>query len=163
MTSSTLESRIKAGSSYGSENSRSERSELDKASMFIPICKRLQKRHELVFLLGGQSEATDRFIYILWYFWGGPTGRLLSRVALRTARKAIARVVEVDDFLQALKVAVVHIGLDEIGARPLVDISQCGHLELAVESRSQLRPICIRAKLPICKKGADSFNYVCRT
>ena len=134
-----------------------------KPSTRIPICKGLQKRHELVFLLGGQSQATDRFIYVLWYFWGGPTGRLLSRGALRTARKAIARVVEVDDFLQALEVAVVHIGLDEIGARPFVDISHRAHLELAVESRSQLRPIRIRVKLRICKKGGDSFIHVRRT
>jgi hypothetical protein len=37
----------------------------------------------------------------------------------------------VDDFFQALKVAVVHIGLDEIGTRPLVHVPQGRDLELA--------------------------------
>jgi hypothetical protein len=44
-------------------------------------------------------------------------------------------------FFQALKVAVVHIGLNEIGPRPLVDIPQGGHLELALVLRSELCPI----------------------
>src|SRR5262249_59949573 len=115
------------------------------------------------FLLGCQSEATDCRIYVLLYFRGRPTRRLLSCISVGTTGKAIARVVEMDHFLQVLEVAVVHIGFDEIRSRPPVDISQGGHLELALESRSELCPIRIRVKLPICKKAAYSFIHVRRT
>src|SRR6185295_9007836 len=69
----------------------------------------------------------------------------------------IACVVEVDDFLQAFEVTVVHIGLDEIGPRALVDIPQGSYLELAVKARSELRPIGIRIKLSIGEKATNSF------
>src|SRR5206468_864223 len=108
-------------------------------------------------------EAADRRIYVLSYLRGRPTRRLLAGIPVGTTGKAIARVIEMNHFFQALKVAVVHIGLDEIGPRPPVDIPQGGHLELALVLRSELCPIRIRVKLPICKKTAYSFIHVRRT
>src|SRR2546430_12224161 len=42
-------------------------------STLITVCKGRQKRHELIFLLGCQSEAADRRIYVLSYLRGRPT------------------------------------------------------------------------------------------
>src|SRR5262249_1791929 len=114
-------------------------------------------RHKLAFLLGGQPEVPNRLIHVLWNLRGGPAPDFLTSGVMRTTGKSVARVVEVDDLLQALKVAIVHIGLDEIGARAVFDISQRSHLKLAVELRSQPRPIPIRVELRICEKGAYSF------
>jgi hypothetical protein len=49
-------------------------------STLITVCKGRQKRHELIFLLGCQSEAADRRIYVLSYLRGRPTRRLLSGI-----------------------------------------------------------------------------------
>jgi hypothetical protein len=73
---------------------------------------------------------------------------------MRATGEFIAGVVEVDDFFQALKVAIVHIGLHEIGTRPLVNVSQGRHLELAVELRSEPRPLGIRVELRISEEVA---------
>src|SRR5665647_2016547 len=43
----------------------------------------------------------------------------------------VTGVVEVDDLLEALEVAVVAVRLHEAGARPRVDVAQCRHLEFA--------------------------------
>src|ERR1035437_3604781 len=43
----------------------------------------------------------------------------------------VAGIVEVDDLLEALEVAVVAVRLHETGARPCVDVAQCRHLEFA--------------------------------
>src|SRR5262245_15968783 len=77
-----------------------------------------------------------------------------------TTRECIACVVVMDDFFQALKVAVVHIGLDEIGTRPPVHIPQGRYLELAVELRSEPRPIGIRVELRIPEEVACPFVYI---
>src|SRR5512145_1992904 len=128
----------------------------------ITVSEGLQKRHDLVFLLIGQPEAPDRHVHVLWELRGGPARRLLSRSAMRATGEFIACVVEVDDFFQALKVSIVHIGLDEIGTRPLVHIPQGRSLELAVELRSEPGPIGIRVELWISKKVAYAFVNVRR-
>jgi hypothetical protein len=74
---------------------------------------------------------------------------------MRASGKFIAGIVEVDDFFQALKVAVVHIGLDEIGTRPLVNIPQGRDLKLAVELRSEPRPIRVWIELWIPEKNDE--------
>jgi hypothetical protein len=79
-----------------------------------------------------------------------------------TTGKCIACVVVVDDFFKAFKVAIAHIGLDEIEARPLVRVPQCRDLELAVELRSEPRPIGIRVELRISKKVSYSFVHIRR-
>ena len=78
-----------------------------------------------------------------------------------TAGKFIAGVVEVDYFFQALKVTIVRIGLDEIGTRPLVYVPQCGDLELAVELRSESRPVGIRVEPRIPKEVAHALVHKC--
>lgn len=82
---------------------------------------------------------------------------------MRAAGEFIAGVVEADDFFQALKIAIVHIGLDEIGTRPFVYIPQGGNLELAVELWSEPRPIGIRVELRISKKVAYPLVHISST
>src|SRR5262249_54782665 len=105
----------------------------------IAVSEGLHKRHELVFLFIRQPQVADRLVHVLWDLRGGPALRLFSRSAMLTTGKFIAGVVEVNDFFQALKVAIVHISLDEIWTRPLVHVPQCRDLELAVELRSEPR------------------------
>src|SRR6266542_2116270 len=123
----------------------------------IPICEGLHKRYELVFLFIGQPQVADRRVHVLWNLRGGPARRLFSRSAMLTTGKFIAGVVEVDDFFQALKVAVVHIGLDEIGTRSLVHIPQCRDLELAADLTREPRPITTPIDPRIPEEGAYSF------
>ena len=70
-------------------------------------------------------------------------------------RQHVSRVVEVDDLLQALEIAIVAIGLHEIRSRPLVDIAQCGNAEPTVEQRRQSLPglVCV---LWTAQKVADA-------
>jgi hypothetical protein len=121
-----------------------------------PVSEGLQKRHQLILLLTGQPEITDRGVHVLPYFRCRPARHLFSRGALQTAAELVARVVEMDDFFQALEVAIVHISFDEIRARPFVDVAQCRNLELAVELRSEPRPIRVRVEERISKEVADS-------
>src|SRR6266446_1279036 len=99
--------------------------------------KCLQKRNELVFLLIGQPEVTDRRVHVLGDLRRRPTRYLFSRSTLLTMGEFIAGVVEVDNLLQALKVAIVSVRLDEIGTRSHVYVPQGRDLELPVKLRSE--------------------------
>ena len=90
----------------------------------ISVRKGLQERDDLVFLLRGQTEVTDRLVHVLWNLRRRPTGYLFSRSTLLTMGKFIAGVVEVDNLLQALKVAIVRICFDEVGTRPHLHVPQ---------------------------------------
>jgi hypothetical protein len=103
----------------------------------ITVSEDLQKRHDLVFLLIGQPEIADRLVHALRELRRRPARHLLSRIAMLTSGKLVAGVVEVDDFFQALKVPIVHIGLDEVGARPLVHIP----LDFAGGHRIEIGPV----------------------
>src|SRR6202043_2254246 len=46
-----------------------------------------------------------------------------------------------------LEVAVVHVGLHEVGRRTHIDVTQCGYLELGVEFGSEPDPPRIRIQL----------------
>src|SRR5881628_516665 len=84
---------------------------LNRMLRVIPVCEGLQKRHKLVFLLIGQPKITDRRVHVLWDLRCRPARHLFSRGAMKTMGELIARIVEVDDCLQALQVTIVHIRL----------------------------------------------------
>ena len=54
--------------------------------------------------------------------------------------QSVARVVEVDNGLQALEVAVMHVRLHEIGTRPHVYVAQSWDLNFAVKQGCEPRP-----------------------
>src|SRR4029453_13343539 len=135
---------------------------LERLLRLITVSEGLQKRHDLVFLLIGQPEVPDRRIHILWELRGGPAHHLFSLRAIRASGKFIAGVVEADDFFQALKVTIVHIGLNEMGTGPLFPFPQGGDLKLAIELRREPRPIGIRVEERISKKVAYSFVHIRR-
>src|SRR5262249_50723303 len=107
----------------------------------VSVRECLQEGYDLVFLFIGQPQISNRRVPVLRDLRIWPARHLLSSSAILTTREFVARVVEVDDFLQALEVAIVHVGLDEVGARPLVHIPQRRDLELAVELRSEPYPV----------------------
>src|SRR5258705_11756676 len=74
-------------------------------------------------------------------------------------RKFVASVIEVDDLFQALKVAIVGIGLDEVGTRPHVHVPQGRDLELPVKLRRAWHPLRIRVETRISEKGTYSFVH----
>src|SRR6266850_2031503 len=74
-------------------------------------------------------------------------------------RQIVASVIEVNDLLQALKVAIVRIRLDEVGTRPHIHVPQSRDLELPVKLRSELRPLGIWVETRISEKGTDSFVH----
>src|SRR5437016_2319095 len=80
---------------------------LNRMPRLIPISEALQKRHNLVFLLIGQPKIADRRVHFLWDLRCGPARQLFSRGSMGTMGELIARIVEMDDCLQALQVAIV--------------------------------------------------------
>src|SRR5262249_50791251 len=71
----------------------------------VSVRECLQERYDLVFLFVGQPQVANRRVPVLRDLRIWPARHLLSLRAILTTRKFVARVVEVDDFLQALEVA----------------------------------------------------------
>src|SRR5258705_13613696 len=90
--------------------------------LFISVSQCLQKRDELILPFIGQPEVPNRCVHILHDFWRRPANHLFSRSALLAMRKFVARVIEVNDLLQALKVAIVCVRFDEVATRSHVHI-----------------------------------------
>src|SRR5450759_739062 len=92
----------------------------------IAVTERLEEGDDRLLLHRRQAEVAD--------FAGVHGGRVLRcrpRHALPSGTGDVAGVVEVDDLLEALEVAVVAVGLDEARVGPPVDVAQRRHLELA--------------------------------
>src|SRR5262249_19107469 len=98
----------------------------------VAVRESFQKSHKLVFLLVGQFKFTDGRVHVSEKLRSRPTRSLFTGIALPAPAKCIAGVIEVDDFLKALKVAIVHVRLHEIVTWPFVDIPQSRDLKLAV-------------------------------
>ena len=81
----------------------------------------------MILLPGGKSKVAQLpSIHGFGMFGRRPTGHFLSRIAGLTMRERVSGVIEMDCFLQRFQIAVVHVGLHEIGPGPLIDISQGG-------------------------------------
>jgi len=119
------------------------------------VAKCFQESDELGFFRGRQTELTYRHVLRLWNLGCRLTVHLLlrSRGAMsrfHIEREYIARVIEVDDFLQTLQVSIVHVCFRKgLAIRTLgshVHVSSGGHLHKAVESRCQRCPVRVRRR-----------------
>jgi len=124
------------------------------------IGKRLQERDNLVLFLIGQAEITGGHIDIVRHLGPRPAvdffdGSIRAMSGSNVERKPrfVARVVEVDELLQALDVAIVKEPLLKIrpgrlgGGTPCrghSHIARRRHLHLAVGQRCKLSPTCVR-------------------
>ena len=109
------------------------------------IRQSFQERHQIVFLGARQTEFANGHIFVVRVFRRRPAVHFLhrSRATLSVdecSRIGVARVVEVDDFLEAQQIAVVHVRLDETGVRHFAHVAGCGGLELAFEERQVFSP-----------------------
>ena len=120
----------------------------------------LQECHDLVLLLIRQAEVTGGHIYVVPHFWHRPAVyffdrpiRAMSGSNVERKPRFVARVVEVDELLQALDVAIVKEPLLKIrpgrlgGGTPCrghSHIARRRHLHLAVGQRCKLSPTCVR-------------------
>ena len=123
------------------------------------VGQRLQESDDLVFLLIAQPKLADGHVFCGWHLRHWPAidflGRSLRTVSRRDVeRKHVAGIVKVDDLLEALEVTVVHVGLDEVRARPHVHVAARRHLKLAVELRHQGCPIRVGV-VRAAEHGAD--------
>src|SRR5438067_1215983 len=125
------------------------------------IGERLQERDNLVFFFIGQAEITGGHIEIVPHLWPGPAVYFFDRSIRAVSgsdveRKPgfVARVVEVDELLQALDVAVVKEFLLEVRPGRLgggtlwrcqSHIARRRHLHFAVVERCKFSPSSIRA------------------
>ena len=112
----------------------------------IPVGQRPQKRDNLVFFLVRESEIACGGIDVVGDFGSRPARQLFCAGRARPALALVdvPRIVEVHDLFEALQIAVVHIGLNEIRVRAHVDIAQGRNLHLAVELLRVVRPLGIR-------------------
>ena len=76
-----------------------------------------------------------------------PARNFFTRVSRLAPGQNVARIVKVHYLFEALEVAVVHVGLHEVGRRTHVDVAQRGYLELGVEFGSEPDPPRIRIQL----------------
>src|SRR5260370_15721290 len=100
--------------------------------LHVPVAQRLHESDQRVLLLLRQPEISDLArVHVLGGLRGGPAAGALPRIRRGAAPEHGAPVVEVHDLLEASEGAIVSVGLDEIPARPLVDIAQWRHLVAA--------------------------------
>src|SRR6266481_4871116 len=85
----------------------------------------------------------NRLVDVYINFWKRPVGDPLSRFArwfVHASVQSVARVVEVDNGLQAFQVAVMHVPLHETRVRPQVDVPTGRDLNFAIELGRELDP-----------------------
>lgn len=100
-------------------------------SGLITVGEGLHEGHQGVFFgIGELQVAQLGGVHGERQFGLGPAGHLFAGGAGRAGGENVAGVVEVDDLLQALEVAVVAEGLDEVGRGLLVHVAQGGRSEL---------------------------------
>ena len=90
-------------------------------------------------------------IHVQGCFWRRPTCFFLPSVAWLALRKQVPCVVKMNGLLEALEIAIVSVGFDEFGIRPLIDVSQRWNLHAAIVCRGMLHPICIGDRRPAQK------------
>jgi hypothetical protein len=123
---------------------QSSRSVLASFQRLVPICQRLHKGNKSILFGIAKSQMADRFcIHVRGCFWGRPTCSFLTSIPWLASRKRVPCIVEVNDLLETLEIAVVAISLDELRVWPLVDVSQCRDLDTAIVFSSMLDPVCV--------------------
>src|SRR6266478_4814730 len=119
-----------------------------RARNFVAVGQGLQESDKIILLLICQLKVAELFLVeVARVFWWRPTRDLFAGVSSLAPGQNVARVVEMHYLFEALEVAVVHVGLHEVGCRTHVDIAQRGYLELCVEFGSEPDPLRIRIQL----------------
>ena len=130
------------------------------AGTHIAVSKRPEEGNNVVLLLIRKAEIAAMRIQVLWSLGCRPARNLLGWIAGRAFRQRVSCIVEVNDLLEALEIAIVAISLHKIRSRPLVDIAQGGNTETTVELARAFQasfPFSgLRKKLPTPRSSADS-------
>src|SRR5512143_3305816 len=100
----------------------------------VAVAQRLEEGHDRLLLRERETEVAQLGgVEILRNLGRGPAvrgQRLCFGIVPGTCLEDVPRVVEVDDSVQGLEVAVVPVRFDEVGRGPQVHVAQRGHLEL---------------------------------
>src|SRR5512144_934060 len=100
----------------------------------VAVAERLEERYDGLFLRHRETEVAQLGgVEVLRDLGCGPAvrgQRLCFGIVPGTCLEDVPRVVEVDDSVQGLEVAVVPVRFDEVGRGPQVHVAQRGHLEL---------------------------------
>ena len=106
----------------------------------ISIGEGLEKRDKVILLIIGKTKIAAVRVDVGRDLRGRPAGNLFSRRPRIAFPQRVAGIIKMHHFLEALEVAVVHVCLDEIRSRTLVDIPQRCHPEAPVKLRRKLFP-----------------------
>src|SRR5512144_2789630 len=110
----------------------------------VAVAERLEERYDGLFLRHRETEVAQLGgVEVLRDLGCGPAvrgQRLCFGIVPGTRREDVPRVVEVDDTVQGLEVAVVPVRFDEVGRGPQVHVAQRGHLVFA-EIRRGIRRV----------------------
>ena len=105
----------------------------DKSLFQLPtVTKRPEEGNDCVLLRVGQSKPShEPRVHVRGCFRCRPAAYSFTGIIRLATRQDVARVVEVHDRLEALEIAIVAIGFDEIRIGPLVHVAQRWHLKSA--------------------------------
>src|SRR5713101_7404604 len=119
-----------------------------RAGNLVIVGQSLQEGDKVILFLICQLKVAELFLVeVAGIFGWRPARDSFSGVSCLALGQDIARVVKVHYVFEVLEVAVVHVGLHEVGRRTHVDVAQCGYLELGVEFVSEPDPPRIRIQL----------------
>src|SRR6516162_7844269 len=109
------------------------------------VRQRLHEADERILLRVGQTKSPQLCcVQVVGRLWLRPAGRPLAGIVAVAARQYVARVVEMNDHLQAGEVSVVSVGLHKAGIRSFVDVAQRRNLKEPLICRRELDPVSIR-------------------
>src|SRR6266849_3258019 len=112
-----------------------------RAGNLVIVGQSLQEGDKVILFLICQLKVAELFLVeVAGIFGWRPARDSFSGVSCLALGQDIARVVKVHYVFEALEVAVVHVGLHEVGRRTHIDVAQCGYLELGVEFGSEPDP-----------------------
>src|SRR5450432_1405506 len=129
----------------------------------VTVGKGPQERDKSVFLLVRKFKVAQLpFVKVSGVLGRRPARDLLARITCRAFGQNISRIVKVHYLFHAFEVAIVHVGFHKVRPWTHINIAQSGNLELRVELRRALDPLCIRIQLAAvalqrAQEGSDSL------
>src|SRR6266404_5033538 len=119
-----------------------------RAGRLVVVGQCFQEGDKVILFLICQLKVAELFLVeVAGVFGLRPARDLFAGVSGLAPGQNVARVVKVNYLFEALEVAVVHVGLHEVGCRTHVDVAQRGYLEFGVEFGSEPDPPRIRIQL----------------
>src|SRR5260370_41205582 len=119
-----------------------------RAGRLVVVGQRLQEGDKVILFQICQLKVAELFLVeVAGIFGWRPAHDLFAGVSCLAPGQNVARVVKVNYLFEALEVAVVHVGLHEVGCRTHVDVAQRGYLEFGVEFGSEPDPARIGIQL----------------